>query len=296
MEWPSSHPLDFMPRKQSFRSFLILLSVLCLGISVAQARHAHVTAGTTAPTVGSRLFFVNGNAFVADSGYLVHLQPVHSLRYGDIFFGGEDITFTSAALTPDNGGPEPFAALPGTHVVMVFDSVIGPEGGEIAFWDSFDGFFDATEITFTVPVKTKGGTNQFSLSENDGSAGSDPYGHIHGRKFSVNRPGLYTVGFRLIDSARNGPGGEPLHTQSDLAWFNFQAGTTINQITRHEEGVVLTFGTEEGKSYYIETSETATGAHPWRTLFGPVNGNDRLQTVELPLPGGSTAFFRLRVE
>ncbi len=284
-------------RQQLFSSSAAtLLFIFGMGIPFAQARHVHVTAGATAPSVGSKLFFVNGGSFNAESGYLTHLQPVHSALYGDIYYGGADITFASAALTLDNGGPEPFAALPGAHLVMVFDSVVGPNGGEIAFWDSFDGFFDATEITFTVPVDSREGTNQFSLSQNDGSEGSDPYGHIHGRKFSVNLPGLYTVGFRLIDSSHNGPGGGALHSRSDLAWFNFQAGTTIAQITRLEEKVVLTFGTEAGKSYYIETSETAGIHGSWLSIDGPIEGNDRLQSIELPLPGNPATFFRLRVE
>ncbi len=284
-------------RQQLFSSSAAtFLVVFGMGIPFAHARHVHVTAGATAPSVGSKLFFVNGGSYNADSGYLTHLQPIHSALYGDIYYGGADITFTSAALTPDNGGPEPFAALPGSHLVMVFDSVVGPNGGEIAFWDSFDGFFDATEITFTVPVGAKDGANPFSLSENDGSEGSDPYGHIHGRKFSVNLPGLYTVGFRLIDTAHNGPGGGPLHSRSDLAWFNFQAGTTIADITRFEETVVLKFGTETGKSFYIETSELIGNGNQWRSVWGPIDGNDRLQTIELPIPSGPTAFYRLRVE
>ena len=295
-KWHPCNPKISMYRRSPLTTALTFLIVSGWSMPLGQARHVHVTAGATAPSVGSKLFFVNGGSLNADSGYLIHLQPVHSSSYGDIFFGGSDITFTSAATTPDHGGPEPFAALPGSHLVQVLDSVVGPPGGEFSFWDSFDGFFDATEITFTVPVGSKNGINQFSLSENDESEGADPYGHIHGRKFSVNLPGLYSVGFRIIDSNHNGPDGGPLHSRSDLAWFNFQAGTTLSDIQRQGDGVVLKFGTEEGKSYYIETSETATGPHPWRTLFGPIDGNDRLQTVEVPLPGGSTAFFRLRVE
>jgi hypothetical protein len=82
--------------------------------------------------------------------------------------------------------------------------------------------FDATEITFTVPVGTTAGTNRFALSENDGTAGADPYGHIHGRMFSATVPGWYVAGFRLVDTGRNGPGGGPRHAPSDLAYFNFR--------------------------------------------------------------------------
>lgn len=273
--------------------FLCLLGMITLP---ALARHVHVEAGASAPIVGSKLIFVNGPAFEAESGFLVHLLPIHSPLYGDIYYGGSDITFTSAARTPDNGGPELFAALPGTHVVMVFDSVMGPPGGAISFWDSFDGFFDATEITFTVPVGTKGGINQFSLSENDGSEGVDPYGHIHGRKVSANLPGLYTVGFRLIDSAHNGPNGGPQHESSDLAWFNFQSGTTIANIVHLQGKVVLTFGTESGKTYFIETAENLGDGNNWHTVLGPIDGTDRLLTEELSAPSVASAFFRLRVE
>jgi hypothetical protein len=252
------------------RLWWILLAVVGSG---AFAQHSHINAGARAATEGSQLFFANGSRFEVDSGYLVHLEPTNSATYGSIYFGGSGVTFTGLPSTLDNGGPAAFAALPGSHLVMVFETVDGPPGGAFSVWDSVDGFFDATEITFTLASWTRGGTNQMALSENDGSAGVDPYGHIHGRKFSVSKPGLYTVGVRLVDTATNGTNGSPLHAPSDLAYFQFQAGHTIAGVTPSEEGVRVRFGTQTGRNYFIEASETMSAGggmenrrrtHRWR--------------------------------
>lgn len=261
----------------------------------ASAQHSHINAGARSTVAGAPLFFANGAAFEADSGFLIHLALTDSPLYGPIYYGGSAVTFTSLAATADNGGPSSFAALPGTHVEMVVESVDGPAGGALSFWDSFDGFFDATEITFTVPVGTSGGTNRFILSENDGSAGADPYGHIHGRKFSANRPGLYRAGVRLIDTAGNGPGGGPLHAPSAPAYFLFQAGVTIASVAVSPDGVRVRFGSLPDTEYRLESSAALGPGADWKVVSGPIAGTGRMiETEAMPVAGAPT-FFRLRV-
>lgn len=260
------------------------------------AQHSHVNAGARAATEGSPLFFANGSRFEAGSGHLIHLAPTNSAAYGPIFFGGGDVTFTSLPVSLDNGGPSAFAALPGSHIDMVFETLDGPPGGELAVWDSFDGFFDATEVTFSLVAGTRGGTHRMALSENDGTPGVDPYGHIHGRKFSVSKPGFYTVGIRLIETSSNGTAGGPLHAPSELAFFQFQAGDTLAGVTATDDGIRVRFGTRTGRQYFVEATDRLGSAASWTTVAGPIAGDDLLQTTE-PLQGlGPVTFFRLRIE
>ena len=278
--------------------FLVLLVSGLRGAAWnARAQHAHINAGAESPLVGSKLSFANRSSFEADSGYLIHLFPIESVPYGLIYLGGKDVTFTSLPSTWDNGGPHPKAALLGTRIQAVVESVSGPVGGTFSFWDSFDGFFDATEITFSVAVGSKPeGMHSFILSENEGSSDSDPYGHIHGRKFSVNIPGLYTIGIRLVDMARNGPNQGPQHASSDVVYFHFQAGITMGPVQIQDGLVTLQFGTELEKNYYLEITDTLRPGNSWNTLLGPISGTGRLETVRGVPVGLSQGFFRLRVE
>jgi hypothetical protein len=267
-----------------------------LYLSPAQGQHFHVNAGAVAPEVGAALTFVNRALFAEESRFVIHLRPVESALYGPLFYGGADLTFTALPATLDNGGPSPKAALSGTRIAAIVESVDGPPGGAFSFWDSFDGFFDATEITFTVPIGTLGGTNRFLLSENDGSPGADPYGHIHGRKFSATLPGTYRVGLRLVDDTLNGPGNGPLHAPSERIVFLFQAGLTLAVRSIQEGTATVQFGTESNRTYRIESTSALGPTAIWQQVGEPVTGTGRLETVTgLPAAYPET-FFRLRVD
>ena len=270
------------------------LLLVVVGETSAQARHQHVNAGATAATIGSPLFFANGSQFDAASGFFIQLTLTNHPVYGPIYYGGSDVTFTSLAATLNNGGPDPNAALLGTRIEMVFESIQGPKEGSFSFWDSFDGFFDATEITFSIPTGTTNGMQFTFLSENDGSPDADPYGHIHGRKFSVDRPGLYTVGVRLVDVGGNGPGGGPLHAASALTLFNFQAGLTLASLSLAGDHVTLRFATVSGVDYFVEAAESPDSSASWKTVAGPISGTGTLVSVDLPSPSAAQTFYRLR--
>ena len=273
----------------------LAVGLFFVGGSAAQARHQHVNAGATAATLGSPLFFANGSQFDAASGFFIQLTLTNHPVYGPIYSGGSDVTFTSLAATLNNGGPDPNAALLGTRIEMVFESVQGPKEGSLSFWDSFDGFFEATEITFSLPPGTTNGIQSTFLSENDGSPGADPYGHIHGRKFSVDRPGLYTIGIRLVDVGGNGPGGGPMHTASGLTFFNFQAGLTIATLTLAGDLTTLRFATISGVEYFIESAGSLDPTASWKTVAGPIPGTGKLVSVDLPGPSAAQSYFRLRI-
>jgi hypothetical protein len=275
-------------------TFKLMLSafVLVLGLArSASAAHLHLNAGAVAQAPAAKLFFANGQNFNTASRYLVHLRAFTNAAYGPIFRGGEDISLSSLPATGDLGGPDPFAAQLGACLAVQFVAVSGPAGGSLSLWDT-DGFFIPTTITLTVPVGTANGTNHFLLSENDGSPGSDPYGHIHDRKFSADRAGLYTVAFRVIDISTNGPGGGPLHPPSDPHLMYFQAGTTLSY---SPVGGTARFGTESGKSYYVQASPELGVAADWRDVAGPVTGTAKLETVTGLTSDPGNRFFRLRV-
>lgn len=272
---------------------LLALWLLVACALSASAQHRHVNAGALSQAPGAKLVMVNGVGFNTASRFLARPVPFTNQTYGAIYRTGE-ITFTGLPTSLDNGGPDDFAAQPGARLALQMVSVDGPKGGSFSFWDS-DGFADATEISLTLPVGTANGTNAFILSENDGSPGSDPYGHVHGRKFSVDIPGLYTVGFRLIDVSTNGPGGGPLHPPSDLFLMYFQAGTSIGFFDYSIAGNTVKFGTESGKSYYVEASGELGTAADWKVVAGPIAGTGKLETVGGLASGPGPVFYRLRV-
>jgi len=262
-------------------------SVLGLSALSAQAQHAHLNAGAYSTEQGAQLYFVNGANFVTNSGYVVSLSFTNAGVQAGLYQGG--ITFTALPATINTGGPAFGHAALGSFLELEMVSLEGPEDGELGFWE----FGDAAP-RFTLDTGDLSGTNRFDLSEGEGLPGDDPYGHIHGRSFTASRAGLYSLGVRLLDRSRNGTGGGPIHTPSELFHLHFQAGLTIARWSRLEDRMQVSFGTHPGHSYYLERTSQLGEAASWTTVAGPVAGNDHLQTLE---DGGATnapAFYRLR--
>lgn len=258
------------------------------------AQHAHINAGVADAPAGSRLAFLNASRFAAESGYVVSLPFVTNGVRGGYYIANSP-TFTALPSTLFNGGPTAGHADPGTRIVARVVSVEGPAGGAFGFWESPGDELDAEALTFSVPVGESSGRLEFPLSENDGQPGDDPYGHVHGRFYSATRAGLYTVGIVLRDSAQNGPGGGPLHADSQVTRFQFQAGVTIAGMAFGDGNTRITFATRTGATYRIESAERLGAEAVWTVVAGPVTGDDHLATVDFPTAPG-TAFYRLRVE
>jgi hypothetical protein len=280
------------------------ITALLSGLASPARAHKHLDGGVESQTPGSKLLFLNLGNFTTNTGFLYRLTPTNHVALGPIYRSGtssrndpdleNNPVFTSLPVEPDNGGPHENAPLPGALIVLRVVNVDGPKGGSLSMWDS-DGDFIAEEITFTVPVGTTNSAHQFFLSEGDGSPGSDPYGHIHGRRFSVDRPGLYTVSFQMVDLSTNGPGGGPLHAPSDLVPMYFQADTTLLPPVVGPEGAVLTFGTETLRTYVVESAPILGPSADWTAFGEPIPGNGRLHTTA-PLPVSAEArFYRLRI-
>ncbi len=270
--------------------FLLLAPLHCR----VNAQHVHINAGALAPTPGSALAFANADLFATNSGYILNLNVRLAGPAIGLYDGGP--TFTALALLPDNGGPEPFHALAGTKVVLEVVSLDGPAGGSLTFWESPDCEISATRPTFTIQVGTTNGNFRFPLSQNGGEPGADPYGHCHGRRYTTAVPGLYVLGVRLYDSSTNGPGGGPQHQPSDITYFFFQAGVTLDSLTQGDDGITAHFATKIGGTYFLETTESLTEGATWDTVAGPLDGDGYLQSLIDPAPTGTSRFYRLRYE
>jgi hypothetical protein len=191
------------------------LSALLLTAGSALAQHGHLNAGATGQNQNDQLVWANGAIFAAESGYVKDLVFTDTGRYAGLFNGG--ITLTALSLT-NAGGP---AA--GSFLTAEIVSVLGPAGGQFAFWESEDLGGGASPL-FSILTGGTGLSYQFALSDASlgaGVAGQDPFGHLHGRRFTTTTEGLYTVGFRVLDTSANGAGSGPIHQPSDVLYINF---------------------------------------------------------------------------
>lgn len=273
----------------TFGFSLLLLAVW----QPAFAQHAHINAGARTPAAGSELYFVNGASFVTNSGYVLNLTLATNGPYANLYHGS--VTFTALPATLFTGGPAFGHAALGSYLELKTVSVAGPSEGLFGFWTEDEDFGTATKV-FQVPVGTTNGTQMFNLSEGDRSPGSDPYGHIHGRRFTVNKPGLYTMGFQIVDTSANGPNGGPMHLPSEIFHMYFQAGISISGIARTESETHITFSTGRDGTYQLESTTDLSGTNTvWTPIGEPHPGHNDLHTVIDSRPDVPHRFYRLKV-
>ena len=243
----------------SFRSKFAWTIVL-FGVASfrSHAQHIHLNAGAESAQVGSKLFFANG--YLYDTKSYGGINPACIfMDTGDALYPKlytSDASFTALPATLWAGGPAPGAAEQGAHLQMIVRSVEGPRNAEFSFWQENEEGTETTKV-FTIPTGTLDGTNQFSLSQGITTPELDPFGHIHGRHFSANKPGLYTVGVQLIDTSTLGPNGGPIHSPSDITYFYFQAGLVVDAIARtNATTATVRFGTRAFRNYDLESNAT----------------------------------------
>lgn len=265
-------------------------ALVSLAPSVLHAQHLHLNVGASRPQQDVPLSFINGHVFSTNSAWFLpmHLQT-NGLHNG--LYRADSLTLTVLPATPDNGGPDPWRPALGSRIVAEVVSLEGPPGGEIAFWDS-DGVAESDAVTFRVPVGTTGGTSRFALSEGDGSPGSDPYGHIHGRYFTTTVPGLYTLGIRAVDVSTSAPDGGRWHGPSPVLRLHLQAGATLQYLPNPAGYPSVQLAVEKGRTYVLLFSN---GVEPtaWRPIWGPTVGNGTIHSVMVAKPTSETGFYRL---
>lgn len=275
-----------------------MLSVLGGAASEVRAQHSHVNAGALGTTNRAPLYFINGDGFVTSSGFVftsVLRTNGPAVGYYD---SSSSVTFTAAFGDGSDGPPAAY----GAQLALVIKSVSGPQGGAFAFWESFQGDCEQSgeSVTFSLAVGTTNGTNRFLLSQNNGLPGEDPYGHCHGRRLTMTKPGLYTVGVQIVDVSPNGPGGGPIHTPSPVYQFYFQADATIAWLALTNNSVAATFATlpsnaARNYSYFLEANPALDGIESWNAVAGPLRGDNHLQTLTDSTVGEVQRYYRLRV-
>ena len=290
-----------MKMKQKMKFALPALVGALLAAATNADAHEHLEAGANATSPGSPLIFVNAGDYDTNSGYVFGLDAGDpGSPYEGYFFTG-DLVFAALAATPAYGGPETNAAALGSHIEIVLETVEGPTGANVGFWETQAAGVDSTNLTWTVAVGLTNGTNHIVVSETDGSPTADPYGHLHGRIYTVDQPGLYRVGFRYVDTSTNGPGGGPIQTPSDRFYLNWQADVTISGILAATNQIDLTFaapshlpdtGTAPATNYQIESSPTLGLSANWKPATDVVVGDDHMHTISLPQTNASS-FYRL---
>lgn len=197
---------------------VIAISGLILLLNTpAQAQHGHLNAGAVLQEAGAPLLWSNGSLYSDESGYVQVMPFSTSGRFAGFFNSGP--TMTSLPNSADNGGPSPMAALGGSLINVQLTVISAPEGATFGFWESA-----ASSPTY---VLTVGQTTPLIVLGDEtigaGSPGADPFGHIHGRRFSGTAIGDYVIGLRLFDTSDYGPGATPLHAPSDMLEMRFRA-------------------------------------------------------------------------
>jgi len=262
---------------------------LCLTVAIAtastfalNAQHLHFVAGVDLPIQGAKLLAVNSNDFVLASGYVRTMTLATTGVRAGLWAVSHPFIVAAASPPPEEGAPA-F----GSWIHMSMVSASGPAGGEIAFWE-----VNAASPTIRLRVGETS-SELWRISENDGSPGSDPYGHIHNRNFTATLPGLYVIAFRFVDRSTNGIGGGPIHAPSDLIYVAFQAGITVSQPKKEPNAFTVLVGTQIGRSHTLEYTSDLGAAAVWMT--GPsVSGNDHFQLLSDPNPTDDLRFYRIR--
>lgn len=267
------------------KNILVGLSLIVSLVIQAQD-HSHLNIGAAGLTQNDPLIFANRDIFETATNYVKTLTLATNGTYTGYYQG--NITLTGLAATEVHAGPEPAAAALGAQLHAQLVAVDGPDGGVFSFWET-----GATSPTISRASGTTG-TNTFRISENDGSPGSDPYGHIHGRRFTATIPGIYTVSFRAFDFSTNGSGGGPIHTPSDIVPIYFQAGVNLKSIEPDGDHTHVTFSAPIGKTWVVEASDSVATNAVWTTISAPQAGDDYFHEITDETSVAGKRFYRAR--
>ena len=156
-------------------------------------------------------------------------------------------------------------------------SVSGPTGGSFSFWEV--GALGPTWSRTTGWTFGQGNTASFPVIYLG-------WNHQHGRAFTMNEPGTYSVTFRAVDA-------DGVLTPSEEKIITFQALPPPRLSIRIENGqVVISFLSRLNLLYDLQIStDLATGT--WDSVVaGFIDGDGTVIDIPLPL-SHPRAFFRL---
>lgn len=247
-------------------------NLLCAGIllfgaalSVAHA-HEHVEVGRVSASS-------NQLAMSGPSQQLALYVPLREFFSGYVpdFPGGWhacELTFTTetSALPMANG------ANPRIEII----AVTGPVGGSFAFWE-----VGATAPTWWRAVGWTGMAAVFPVIL-DGDT------HAHGRAFTMDRPGTYTVTFRAVDAA-----GKFTPSANKTITFTAQQPPKLS-VGMAGGNVSLSFTSRPNLTYDLQVCTDLASGH-W-TGVEPhtfIDGHGDVKNLSDPAAGRPRAFYRL---
>ena len=250
--------------------------------------HGHLGAGAFGTNRNSQLHWENGADFIASSGYVKTFDYTNSGRFAGFY--QNNITLTALPQTAAYGGPAPGAASFGALILGRLSLLSGPPGGSFGFWETNSTAVTGPSVSVGVGETA---TNMFRVTQTDGSPDADPFGHIHGRRLSATKPGLYQVGFQAVDVSTNGTGGGPIHTPSAVLPVWFQAGPVVPWLRRTNNVTWITYGSITNRTCIVEYCTNLSQMN-WIGL-STNGGTDYFQTVSDTNAAGGERFYRFRV-
>jgi hypothetical protein len=294
-----------------WRAWLFATGIAVSAPQVWAQGHWYAGAASTNQN-GQLIEYTNAGSFVASSGYVYWLTYTNGGTYAGLY-NGNSPTFTglgNGTTTADSGSGSPFAAANGSQLWNNLVSLAGPAGGHFYFYD-VDPYHAAhtptNAPTFVIGVGDAPSNYVFALSDpanGAGAPGGDPYGHIHGRRYAVDKPGTYTLGLQVIDLSTNGAGGGPVQSTSQVYYANFQAGNLINAITLNSNGANVTFPTlpliansaaqNTNVLYSLQSTTNLTDPNSW-VLVGTNVGTSYMQTLTDSNNSAGSEFYRLKI-
>ncbi len=279
------------------------LLALLVAPAVAPTLHAHdhLEAGVLSSSAGAPLAFLNEADYGGSYGFAFNLGAGDPGSPYEGYFYLDDLAFAAQPATLDYGGPQPGAAALGTRIAVQLLGIQGPAGAHFGFWETLQDEVDSTNMAWTLPIPLKGGTNLIPVTQSPDSPTADPYGHVHGRIYTVDRPGFYVTTWRFVDLSTNGPGGGAIQAPSAPFDLYFQADLTIARIQKTPDGADIVFAApsnipdsgEGPATHYTLEASPVLGLKALWTPVGPVVvGDDHLHTNSVTLGAGAT-YFRL---
>ncbi len=208
------------------------LAALFSLVQPTSAQHAYGglidTDGTAGLGAGDRLAFVNQTTGTAITGASYGTQSMVMASIGAMsgLYFNDGISFTGlsngrnwrgSAYRPANA----FAATTGSLLQLHIASITGPTGATFGYWDEA---INPTAPAVSYTIGSSGPMLVWNLTDTSLVVGDgtnpptstalnnppvDPYGHIHGRSFTVDTPGEYTVSYILRDASGNHVDSDP---------------------------------------------------------------------------------------
>jgi hypothetical protein len=185
--------------------------------STVQAQHGHLNAGAVGTSQNDKLLWANGALFATNSGFVQNMPMTGAGRFAGYFNSAPTLTALPSTVT--NSGPVAFSPAVGSFLkvqITVFDA---PVGSSFGWWES-------SSLTPLYSLGAGQASPLIDLSDVLGGAGTptgDPFGHLHGRRFTATTEGNYLIGLQIFDTSVNGLNGGPIHAPSDMFYMQFAA-------------------------------------------------------------------------